>query len=169
MGSCFAGSAGCGQPGQDAIVVVSGEAVCPPGTFNRGAITPDECLQCWCSGLTDQCTSADMSRSVLPPPSAIFQLFSVNTRTSTVSQYKTRDFSVSRESETSQRLYSSSLSVTEKGVPYFALSPPYIGNNIKSYGGFIRYSLSFSGEGSLIDAPQIILQVISLYFKSNHE
>ena len=41
QGTCFAGSAGCGQPGQDAIVVIddgtggdSGKSPCAPGTFN---------------------------------------------------------------------------------------------------------------------------------------
>ena len=140
-------------------MVVSGGGVCPPGTFNRGAITPDECLNCWCSGLTDQCSSAEMSRSVLPPPTAVFHLVSVNPRTSTISKIRTRDTFVSQESDVSQRMYSSSLSVTENGIPYFSLSPPYSGNLLKSYGGFIRYSLSYSGEGSLLQAPQVIIQV----------
>ena len=50
MGSCFAGSAGCGQPGQDAIVVVTGGAICPKGTFDSAAVTASECIPCWCSG-----------------------------------------------------------------------------------------------------------------------
>ena len=34
-GSCFAGSSGCGQPGQDAVVVVNKpEGICQQGTFN---------------------------------------------------------------------------------------------------------------------------------------
>jgi len=35
IGSCFAGSSGCGQPGQDAVVVVNKpEGICQQGTFN---------------------------------------------------------------------------------------------------------------------------------------
>ena len=79
MGSCFAGSAGCGQPGQDAILVVRPvEGTCSEGYFNREASSSDQCLQCYCSGHADLCTSSDLHISVLPPPSASFTLQSGN-------------------------------------------------------------------------------------------
>lgn len=60
-GSCFAGSAGCGQPGQDAVVVVNKpDGICPQGYFNSQAQNLDECLQCFCFGITDQCTSTEL-------------------------------------------------------------------------------------------------------------
>ena len=80
LGSCFAGSAGCGQPGQDAILVVRpAQGVCGPGTFNTEASRPEQCIECYCSGQADLCTSSDLHISVLPPPSASFTLESGNT------------------------------------------------------------------------------------------
>merc|ERR1719402_1613791 len=65
-GSCFAGSAGCGQPGQDAIVVVNtGDRVCGNEDFNSLASTADECIPCFCFGVTSQCSSAEMYHSSL--------------------------------------------------------------------------------------------------------
>lgn len=60
-GSCFAGSAGCGQPGQDAIVVVNKpDGICPSGMFNSNANTAADCLECFCFGITDQCTGTEL-------------------------------------------------------------------------------------------------------------
>ena len=60
-GSCFAGSTGCGQPGQDAIVeVIPGDTICPPGTFNDKANDRSECLDCFCFGITNQCSSTEL-------------------------------------------------------------------------------------------------------------
>ena len=75
MGSCFAGSAGCGQPGQDAILVVRPDSgTCTGGYFNSQAETGEECVECYCSGQTDTCTSSDLHLSILPPPAASFTL-----------------------------------------------------------------------------------------------
>lgn len=41
------------------VVVTGGDKVCRQGTFNSAAVDPRECLRCWCSGVTDQCMSAD--------------------------------------------------------------------------------------------------------------
>ena len=52
---------GCGQPGQDAVVVLKKpEGVCLPGTFNSNANDRNECLNCFCFGITDECTSTEL-------------------------------------------------------------------------------------------------------------
>ncbi len=75
-GSCFAGSPGCGQPGQDAIVVIKGgddlgggsgppdaggsTAVCPRGSFNAAAVHAAECVRCFCFDVTQECSSTEL-------------------------------------------------------------------------------------------------------------
>ena len=41
----------------DAIVVVNGTpaVVCQPPSFNSLAVTQDDCLSCFCFGVTDEC------------------------------------------------------------------------------------------------------------------
>ena len=64
IGSCFAGSAGCGQPGQDAVVIVNKpQGICASGSFNANAETSEDCLPCFCFGITDQCSSTELYMS----------------------------------------------------------------------------------------------------------
>lgn len=45
-------------------------------------------------------------------------------------------------------------------VPYFALPENYHSNQLKSYGGYLRYNITYAGYGrSNIIAPDVILTV----------
>lgn len=44
-------------------------------------------------------------------------------------------------------------------IPYFALPENYHGNQLKSYGGYLKYRVRYSGSGRPIDAPDVILTV----------
>jgi hypothetical protein len=46
--------------------------------------------------------------------------------------------------------------------PYFALPENYHGNQLKSYGGYLKYTVRFEGQGNPISAPDVILSVSSL-------
>jgi len=162
MGSCFAGSAGCGQPGQDAILVVNtGKSVCPSGTFNSLAIRKDECLPCFCFGQTDSCKSADLYTSTLPRPSGTFQLIGMN-----FSPYRKAspsgnplDTSYLRSTRDGQKLYVPNVSsIGSQGVPYFSLPDSHRGAQLKSYGGHLKFKTRYQGEGYPIKAPIVIMK-----------
>jgi hypothetical protein len=69
-GSCFAGSPGCGQPGQDAVLVVQKpQGICPRNSFNSAARYPQDCLQCFCFGITDECSGTELFASKVNNPS----------------------------------------------------------------------------------------------------
>ena len=36
------------------------------------------------------------------------------------------------------------------------------GNQIRSYGGYLRFNLAFEGQGEPMDEPMVILQVIDV-------
>lgn len=45
----------------DTILIVNGnESVCQRGQFNREARRPEECINCFCFGVSNQCSSADL-------------------------------------------------------------------------------------------------------------
>ena len=164
LGSCFAGSAGCGQPGQDAVLVVNtGAGVCGPGSFNSEARTRDQCLSCHCSGLTDSCKSSDLYLSTLPPPSGVFQIISVELPSfrpplpGPVQQDLEKYLRRTRDNQ--QRLMIAQ--VSEDSDPlYLALPPSHAGNLLKSYGSRLRFKLKFSGSDiEQIDAPTVIIKV----------
>ena len=164
LGSCFAGSAGCGQPGQDAVLVVNtGAGVCGPGSFNSEARTRDQCLSCHCSGVTDSCKSSDLYLSTLPPPSGVFQIISVELPSfrpplpGPVQQDLEKYLRRTRDNQ--QRLMIAQ--VSEDSDPlYLALPPSHAGNLLKSYGSRLMFKLKFSGSDmELIDAPTVIIKV----------
>jgi len=162
MGSCFAGSAGCGQPGQDAILVVNtGKSVCPSGTFNSLAIRKEDCLRCFCFGQTDSCKSADLYTSTLPRPSGTFQLVEVSLspyREATPST-ESLDQSFLRSTRDGQKLYVPNVSsLGIQGVPYFALPQSHTGKQLKSYGGNLKFKIRFQGEGYPLNAPIVIMK-----------
>lgn len=43
--------------------------------------------------------------------------------------------------------------------PYFALPENYLGNQLKSYGGFIKYRIRYEGGSAQIFSPDIIISV----------
>jgi len=159
QGSCFAGSAGCGQPGQDAILVVNtGPSPCRPGTFNNEASEAGDCLQCWCSGRTDVCQSADLKLTIAPPPQGVFQLVEVSSRPREAPRpIDANDFLKSLS--TGQRLEVSSRSeLGVSGIPYFSLPPSHTGNLLKSYGLNLLFTTSYSGIGLEVDSPLVIMR-----------
>lgn len=54
----------------DTILNVSGSnnTICRSGYFNSRARRPDECISCFCFGVSSQCSSADLYTYALPPP-----------------------------------------------------------------------------------------------------
>ena len=169
MGSCFAGSAGCGQPGQDAILVVNtGGGVCPRASFNSLALSAEQCIPCHCFGHTDSCKSSDLFLSVLPAPGGVYSLLSVLlpswgrpqlgpsiSANSAVRLSQTRD---------GNKLFVPLLSQLEiSGFLYFALPQTHAGNLLKSYGAHLRFSIRYPSQedgGSEVQGPMIILKVL---------
>ena len=59
---------GCGQPGQDAVVILQKpDGICPAGTFNANADSRSDCLDCFCFGITDECTSTELFLNKVRP------------------------------------------------------------------------------------------------------
>lgn len=44
-------------------------------------------------------------------------------------------------------------------IPYFSLPENYHGNQLKSYGGYLRYTIRYEGYGAPLNAPNVILTV----------
>lgn len=44
-------------------------------------------------------------------------------------------------------------------VPYFAMPMNYHGNQLKSYGGYLRYSVRHSNRGRPLPGPSVIISV----------
>lgn len=145
----------------DTILSVSGnDTVCQSGFFNDQARRPDECINCFCFGVSNQCSSADLYTYALPPPVTSLTVVGVLGPWSaadsiTVSEFEKHDLIATRHGV---QLRLTNLPLSGE-LPYYSLPAEYYGNQLKSYGGYFRYDIEYNGHGSPNDAPDVILIV----------
>lgn len=156
----------------DTILVVEGDDVCHSGSFNSKAASAEECLSCFCFGVSNQCSSADLFIYSLPPPVTSLNVVGVEgpwagrRREITVGEFKEHDLIATRHGV---QLRLSDIPLSEQ-MPYYALPENYHGNQLKSYGGFFKYNVEYSGHGSPNDAPDVIIigNKYTLSYRSNN-
>uniref|UniRef100_A0A8D8ES81 Basement membrane-specific heparan sulfate proteoglycan core protein n=1 Tax=Culex pipiens TaxID=7175 RepID=A0A8D8ES81_CULPI len=152
----------------DTIVVVSGnDTVCRNGYFNSKARHPEECINCFCFGVSNQCKSADLYTYALNPTVSSLTVVGVEgpwtgQRRITEGEFSNHDLTVTRHGV---QLRLANI-VPGRQVPYYSLPVEYKGNQLKSYGGSIRYQVEYDGTGNPNTAPDIIVKgngIILLY------
>ncbi|XP_059622285.1 basement membrane-specific heparan sulfate proteoglycan core protein isoform X2 [Phlebotomus argentipes] len=140
----------------DTILVVDGTEVCPSGYFNSKATRQEDCINCFCFGVSTQCSSADLYIYSLPPPVTSLHVVGVTgpwtgQREIDVSQYQAHDVIATKFGIKVR------LSDTVRETAFYALPSEYLGNQLKSYGGFLTYDLEFVGAGPANQAPDVLL------------
>lgn len=180
----------------DTILVVDGApSVCPRGTFNKEAHTSNECISCFCFGSTTECRSADLFtyqvgtywliKKIVFPNFEIFQLQPPFDSHKYVGVQQNQYSGVSR-TITEDIFRGAQPEITPLGsngvrallaspyaqpsipnvTPYFAMPENYQGNQLKSYGGYLKYTLHYEGFGRPIDAPDVIIIVSGVIIKN---
>lgn len=111
--------------------------------------------------------SVKLYASLLPPPEANYHIMGVsqNTLSGIVEIQPTTSSSGaglrSPDSGSGVMIRTSSFSeqVSAGDIPFFALPPSYLGNHIKSYGGYLRYRLRYRGTAAQVNGPDIMISV----------
>ncbi|XP_071052422.1 basement membrane-specific heparan sulfate proteoglycan core protein isoform X15 [Onthophagus taurus] len=141
----------------DTILTVIRDAhVCPVGFFNDDARREDDCIPCFCFGITTSCKSADLFIYQLNPPLISYQTRGVHV--DRVTGQLQIDRNDPRHSETrlqltptrlntGVKLYHTPAQGEENIIPYFVMPENYNRNQLKSYGGYLRYNVSYNGYG----------------------
>ncbi|XP_050308675.1 basement membrane-specific heparan sulfate proteoglycan core protein isoform X33 [Anthonomus grandis grandis] len=150
----------------DNILVVNRETVCSHGYFNVEARTESECIKCFCFGHTSSCRSADLFVFQFQPPFDSRKLLGarIDPRTGVVDIrdepiYKGIEPSLQEIGRNGVRAwlpYYAELNQPNV-VPYFALPENYHGNQLKSYGGYLRYTVIHGNQGRPVIGPDVIL------------
>jgi hypothetical protein len=145
----------------DTILIVSGENVCPVGFFNGKAVRQEECINCFCFGVSTQCNSANLFSYSLNPPVTSQTVVGVDGPWNglpdiVLSEYDRHTLTSTRHGV--QFRASDIPSPSNRVYPYLSLPAEYHGNQLKSYGGFLRYEVEFSGRGQSNDIPDVIIQ-----------
>ncbi|XP_041479561.1 basement membrane-specific heparan sulfate proteoglycan core protein-like [Lytechinus variegatus] len=134
---CFDGRCDCKDN-------VGGESCnyCQPGFFNLASRNPEGCTRCFCSGLSVPCTSSNYFRQqlrvTLQSPSDSSDVALVN-RAQT--QRITSGFGINVPSNS---IAFSQFNQMPIDVYYWELPSKFRGNQITAYGGFLRYTVSYS-------------------------
>lgn len=137
--------------------------------FNVEARRFEECINCFCFGKTTSCQSADLFTYHIPPPFNQYKIIGVQ---------MSPDGSVEVRPEITMRTFTSSLRPINNGfqiysrseseradfnqetLPFFAMPETYHRNQLKSYGGYLKYTLRYDGNGRPVQAPDVVLTVI---------
>ncbi|XP_064212839.1 basement membrane-specific heparan sulfate proteoglycan core protein [Tribolium castaneum] len=150
----------------DTILVINQNTVCPAGYFNEEARSQAECIKCFCFGQSTKCRSADLFIYHFQPPFDTLKLLGVRIDSNT-GVIDIRDEPIYRNAQPQLtglgrngvhaqlppygQISSSDL------VPYFAMPENYHGNQLKSYGGYLRFTVRHYNRGYTIAGPTVIL------------
>ncbi|XP_078697741.1 basement membrane-specific heparan sulfate proteoglycan core protein-like isoform X14 [Branchiostoma floridae x Branchiostoma belcheri] len=125
--------------------------VCKPNTFHLSDTNSGGCISCFCMGVSQQCTSTSWGR------------FQVRAKFETAS---TQDFQLMNKDQT--RIVDQGLTVNPvtrslvyrqfpqlpQDIYYWLLPESFLGNKLTSYGGVLRYTLSYQpapGAAPVVD------------------
>nr|XP_056721446.1 basement membrane-specific heparan sulfate proteoglycan core protein [Euleptes europaea] len=129
---------------------------CRAHHFHLNAESRDGCLPCFCMGVTQQCTSSSYYRDLVTSPflPGNTQGFSLVNR-----QHNIRiqtGFTVEMSAEGPQLSYGRFGQLRQESY-YWQLPEIYLGDKVGSYGGRLRYTLSYDagGRGSSLPDPNV--------------
>ena len=126
---------------------------CKPGTFGLDAGNSDGCIDCFCSGVTDECSDARLFWSTLRL-NAYDKKYLITDR----NRGFVKDREVGYGNQRSERIYQVRPEEADS-VFYWQLPQDITGNRIGSYGGNLSIIQRYvsSNPGSVLNEPAVIM------------
>ncbi|KAL9883895.1 terribly reduced optic lobes isoform 7-T9 [Glossina fuscipes fuscipes] len=140
------------------VITPDRPGVCPAGFFNMLARSPDECINCFCFGVSKTCKSADLFTSVIQAPVSSHRIVDVE-----LSPYSNIVINEAPASGMMTLLHGVQFRASDvhygggRSAPYLALPSEYMGNQLKSYGGYLKYDINVVGSGRPTHHPDVIV------------
>ncbi|XP_039497795.1 basement membrane-specific heparan sulfate proteoglycan core protein isoform X32 [Drosophila santomea] len=132
--------------------------VCEAGFFNMLARKSDECVKCFCFGVAKACDSANLFTYAIHPPIMSHRVVSVEL--SPIRQIVINEAAPGQDLLTllhGVQFRATNVHFSGRETPYLALPTEYMGNQLKSYGGNLRYEVNYSGSGRPVNGPDVII------------
>lgn len=129
--------------------------VCPAGFFNMLARRRDECISCFCFGITKTCRSANLYNYAIKPPITSHRVVNVELNPNIIINEIVSPNLLTLHHGVQFRASDIQYGAVES--PYLALPSEYMGNQLKSYGGYLRYEVNYVGNGRPTYAPDVII------------
>ncbi|XP_017067470.1 basement membrane-specific heparan sulfate proteoglycan core protein isoform X10 [Drosophila eugracilis] len=132
--------------------------VCEAGFFNMLARKSEECVNCFCFGVSKTCDSANLFIYAIQPPILSHRVVSVEL--SPGRQIVINEAAPGQDLLTLHhgvQFRASNVHFGGRETPYLALPVEYMGNQLKSYGGNLVYEVSYMGNGRPVKGPDVII------------
>uniref|UniRef100_A0A3Q2Z5D6 Heparan sulfate proteoglycan 2 n=1 Tax=Hippocampus comes TaxID=109280 RepID=A0A3Q2Z5D6_HIPCM len=148
---CIGGSCRCKMNVEDPSC-----SRCKPGTFHLSQQNKDGCLSCFCMGVTQQCSSSNYYRDLVSSKFSPgnFQGFALvnRQRTNRIST----GFTVEVSTEGTQLSYSN-FDYLGQEPHYWQLPGVFQGDKVGSYGGKLKYTISYvaGSRGTLLEDADV--------------
>ncbi|XP_058809308.1 basement membrane-specific heparan sulfate proteoglycan core protein-like isoform X2 [Phymastichus coffea] len=141
----------------DTILVIKNTSICPIGRFNAEARRPEECISCFCFGVATECSSANLYTYQLPLPIHRYKVVPVEVRPEIRVPLDTNYTETVPADGYGHHVQSINNDIYRSTVIYFGLPEQFHGNQLKSYGGYLHYSIKYSGNGGGNEGPAVII------------
>eukprot|EP00102_Acyrthosiphon_pisum_P016424 XP_008187385.2 PREDICTED: laminin subunit alpha [Acyrthosiphon pisum] len=130
--------------------------LCKEGTFNIQEKNDEGCSKCFCFGKTTRCQSSNLYRTEINDmENWLLKIVNVTTKPIIIEDV---EFMVEKIEDNEIGVDLTPRKLQEK-ITYFFAPKKYLGNQIKSYGGFLNYSIQYTSNlfGSAVGGPDVIL------------
>ncbi|XP_029344965.1 basement membrane-specific heparan sulfate proteoglycan core protein isoform X9 [Acyrthosiphon pisum] len=140
------------------------QTTCPKGTFNDVALSQNDCINCFCFGISSNCRSSKLFKIQNTPSLHQLRIANVYIEASSFrvelqsASSAAHQINVNGNEALQVFTVNNTSKQSEDTYPYFKFPESYLGNQLKSYGGYITYIVRYEGNGDPITfTPDIIL------------
>jgi hypothetical protein len=141
----------------DTILVVKNTSVCPLSKFNSEAKRPDECISCFCFGVATECGSANLFTYQIPLPVDRYKVVPVEIRPRITILVDTNFTETVALESNGIHVQTLNNEINRNSIVYFGLPDHFNGNQLKSYGGYLNYDITYNGYSIDNEAPSVII------------
>ncbi|CAD6196919.1 unnamed protein product [Caenorhabditis auriculariae] len=138
---------------------------CAPHSFGLSPKNPQGCIPCFCSGVTQQCSASNYKRTTVQTNYGQGDRDQLTLTTSDSRQ----PFTPSSQAYVSGReIEFRGLQEANGQTLYWKLPEKFLGNKVTAYGGTLKYTFRFSGNGRSNQDPHIILRGNDITLQYTH-
>ncbi|XP_075744880.1 terribly reduced optic lobes isoform X21 [Rhipicephalus microplus] len=147
----------------DAILVVKNKGVCHPPLFNDKAQTSSECLRCFCFGVSQTCHSSSLNKITIPLANevsvATMSILPDGSYMDVTEKFRPNQNAVRSNPASREFKIDSQVKTSEAPVHYYwSLPAEFLGNQINSYGGHLKYAFRYQASSRPVQAADIIIR-----------
>nr|XP_037289782.1 basement membrane-specific heparan sulfate proteoglycan core protein-like isoform X27 [Rhipicephalus microplus] len=147
----------------DAILVVKNKGVCHPPLFNDKAQTSSECLRCFCFGVSQTCHSSSLNKITIPLANevsvATMSILPDGSYMDVTEKFRPDQNAVRSNPASREFKIDSQVKTSEAPVHYYwSLPAEFLGNQINSYGGHLKYAFRYQASSRPVQAADIIIR-----------